>query len=460
MERKRILSCAAIVLLVACVLIILWPSADSKVRYTSVTTYHVTQDQMIPAERAVAESTSILEEARQLSENGGLTPDRAFAFQKRLKQLDVYAEQYGPSPRPGMIYYGQMPMLWFVNLRDSDKAFRGISKEEHEYYKQLFYTDSEWLELDAFRASTTTDNKQAVMWHYAWQYVMTIPIGIVVCVLLMLKDGMLLGHSLAKAFNHPFLMVFYPFGIVWALIIPYVSDRQYQQEIKRLISWMSYATAASISLFCGGTASAQTLKKDEKKKSTHYTLQLDTRIIAPVEGPPPSLFNRTTLNAESWLAESISTVTPETGAWYNETGIGVKMMKMSNTTVSGLGIVSSDSSGAQKVMVGAQYFRTSPMSVIAVPVARVEKTIGGPIAIAVAANPFFRLGRGGAPSRFALSPDVFVRKTFGKPLAWTAGLGLDFFTRKGKGDRVETALLKNSSNQWQVRGRYIHNFAF
>ena len=460
MERKRVLSCAAIALLAACAIITFWPSSDPTRRYKSTTTYNVTQDQMIPAEKAGAEALKILDEGRYLSSKGELTADNMFEMQKRMKRLSVYAEQYGPHPRPGMVFWDGAAMSQLTGIRDGNPNLRNISREEFNQYRNLFNIDPEWLALDAFRASTTTDNKQAVMWHYAWRYVTTIPLGIVVCLLLMLKDGMLLGHALAKAFNHPFLMAFYPFGIVWTLIVPYVSDRQYRQEIKRLVSWMSYATAASISLFCGGTASAQTPKKDDKKKSTNYALRLDTRVIASIEGPPPTLFNRTTLNAESWLVESITTATPETGAWYNETGVGAKIVKTPQTTVSGLGIISTDSGGTRKVMFGAQYFRASPMAMIAVPVARVEKTIDGPTAVAAAANPFFCLGREGTPSRLALSPDVFVRKTFGKPLAWTAGLGLDFFTRKGKGDRVEAALLRNSSNQWQVRGRYILNFAF
>lgn len=456
MERKRVLSYAAVVLIAACALVLFWPGT----RYESVTKFNVTQDQMIPAEKAGAEALKILDEGRHLSAKGELTADNMFEMQKRMKRLSVYAEQYGPHPRPGMIFWDGASMSQLAGIRDGNPNFRNISREEFDRYRNLFNTDPEWLALDAFRPSTTTDNKQAVMQHYICRYIITIPIGVIVCVLLMLRGNMPLGYALAKVFNHPFLMALYPFGIILTLLAPYVSSREYRQEIKRLVSWMSYATAASISVFFGGTASAQTLKKDEKKKTAGYSLQLDTRVIVPIEGPPPTLFNRTTLNAEAWLAESITTATPETGAWYNETGIGAKIVKTQQTTVSGISIVSNDSSGTRKVMLGAQYFRAGPMGVIAVPVARVEKMIDGPTAVAAAANPFFRLGREGTPSRLALSPDVFVRKTFGKPLAWTAGLGLDFFTRKGKGDRVEAALLKNSSNQWQVRGRYIHNFAF
>lgn len=460
MKRTPVLDYAIVVLLVLCVLVVFWPSADPSRRYKSMTTYHVTQDQMIPVEQAIAEADRILEKARQLSENGGLTIKNMFALQKRMRRLTVYAEQNGPNPRLGKIFYSGLLESRLASIRDNDKQFRSISSKEFERYRNFFNTDHEWLELKAFRVSTTTNNWPIVAGHRTQRYLTTIPLGIVVCVLLILKNGVPLGYALVKAFNHPFWMALYPFGIVWTFGISYVSVRQYRQEIKRLVSWMNYVTAASVTLFCGGTASAQTPKKDDKKKNPSYTLQLDTRVIASIEGPPLSLFNRTTLNASRWLIESISTMMPQTGGWYNEIGVGTKIVKTPQTIVSGLGIVSTDSGGTQKVMLGAQYFRASPLSVIAVPIARVEKTIDGPIAVAAAANPFFRLGREGTLSRLALSPDVFVRKTFGKPLAWAVGLGLDFFTRKGKGDRVEAALLRNSSNQWQVRGRCIFNFAF
>lgn len=460
MERSCSLSYAAIALLVACALVLLWPSSDPTRRYKATTTYNVTQDQMIPAEQAGAEALKILDEGRHLSAKGELIVDNMFEMQKRMKRLSVYAEQYGPYPRPGMVFWDGASMSQLAAIRDGDPNFRNISREEFDRYRNLFNTDPEWLALESFSTSTTTSNLSAVTGHYVHRYIMTIPLGIIACILLMLWGGMRLGHTLSKAFNHPFLMMLYPFGIMWAIMLPYVSDRQYRQEIKRLVSWMSYATVASISVFFGGTASAQNLKKDEKKKNAGYSLQLDSRVITPVEGPPPSLFNRTTLNAQKWLVESISTTTPKTSAWYNETGIGVKVVRTPKTTISAIGIVSSDSKGIQKIMFGAQYFRASPIGVIAIPVARTEKTIGGPTSVAVATNPFLRFGREGVRSRFALSPDVFVRKTFGKPWTWTAGLGLDFFTRKSKADRIEAALLKNSSDQWQIRGRYVLNFAF
>lgn len=460
MEKQSFWVQAAVAMLAVCVLVVFWPSSDSGSRYTAETTYHVTQDQMIPAETAIAEAERIEEEARRLSENNELTVDRLFVLQKRMKRLSVYAEQYGPNPRVGFFFYNQMYMFRLVSVRDSDPGYRSISKEEHSRYRKFFETDPEWLELDSFRASTTTDNKQAVVWHYIRRYMMSIPFGIIACILLMRRDGVRLGYALVKVFNHPFLMVLYPFGILWSLAAPYVSGPQHRKEVKRLVSGVSYATAACISVFFGGAASAQTSKKDEKKKSDGFSLQLDNRVIAPVEGPPPAMFNRTTLNAKRWLVEAISTAVPETGAWSNETGVGVKIVRTSRTTVNALGIVSNDSNGTRKLIFGGQYFRAGPTSVLAIPVARVEKTIDGKTALAAVANPLFRLSGEGIGSRWALSPDVTVRKTFGKPVFWVAGMGLDFFTRKGKADRAEVAVLKNSSRQWQVRGRYVLNFAF
>ena len=182
--------------------------------------------------------------------------------------------------------------------------------------------------------------------------------------------------------------------------------------------------------------------------------------MAPIEGPPASLFNRTTLNAKNWLIESISPATPEAKSWYHETGVGGKIVRAPRTTINLMVIESVDSAGAHKVMVGAQYFRSGPLAFIAVPVIRFEKTLGGPLAFAIASNPIFRLSRQGIRNRLALSPDGLIRKTLGKPLAWTAGLGFDIFPRKGRGDRIEAALLRTSTQQWQLRGRYVVNFAF
>lgn len=458
MTKRRVLGWVVAALLVTCVAVIFWPPFDISLRYASVTTYYVTQDQMVPAEKAMAEADSILAEARRLSAEGELTPERLFTLQKRMSWLDKHAEQYGPQPRLGHVFVGQRMMLQLVGIRDSDKKFRSLAGEEHDRYRNFFTTDPEYIQIEKFVASTTTSNRSVVALRYVQRFMMTIPMGMIICFLLILREGGSTGYVASVVFGHPFWMAFYPVGILW--ILGFSDWQDYRENIRRLVSWMSYATAASISIFCGGAASAQSVKKDGVKKSAGYSLQLDNRVTVPVEGPPPSVFNRTTLNARNWLVESISTATPETGAWYNETGAGLKIVHKPQTTVSVLGIMSNDSNGTSKGMLGMQYFHTSPIATIAVPVARIEKTIGGPTALAVATNPLFRLSREGVQSRLALSPDVFVRKTFGRPVAWTAGLGFDVFPRKKKGDRAEIALLRTSSQQWQVRGRYVINFAF
>ena len=440
-----------------CVAIIFWPPADPSQRYKSETVWYVTQDQMVPVEKAIEEADAIIQRAHKLSKSGQLTPDALFQMQKNMKWLDKHSEQYGPNPRPGKSFLGMRAMGELAAVRDSDKKFRGLGRKEHERYRNLFDTDQEFKKIEKFRASYSENNWPIVAWRFVFRYMATVPLGIVVSILLILQKGKPLSYALATIFSHPFKAVLYPVGILWILGF---MDEDYIKNCRRLISWLSYAMAASISVFFGGSASAQTIKKDDKKKDYRYALQLDNRVVAPIEGPPPSLFNRTTLNAKHWLAESITTLTPETRSWYNETGFGVKLIKTNRTTISGRGIVSQDSNGTNKIMAGVQYFRSGPIQFMAVPVARIEKTINGPTALAVVANPIYKLGRKGIRSRLALSPDVLVRKTFDKPLSWTAGLGFDVFPRKKKGDRIEAALLRTSTNHWQFRSRFVLNFAF
>ena len=456
--KNRVLGYIAVAILVIYVAVIFWPPLDTSLRYKSVTIYHVTQDQMVPFEKAIAEADSIIMEARHLSAREELTPDRLFRFQKRMRWLDKHAEQYGPQPKQGRFFMGFRKMTELAGIRDSDKKFRSLSRQEVQRYRNLFTTDPEYIQIENFVASTTMSNWQIVTLRYVQRYMMTIPLGMITCFLFILRKGGSTGYAASVIFGHPFWMAFYPIGILW--VFGFADWEDYRKNVRRLVSWMSYATAASISIFCGGTAAAQTIKKDERKKNTNYTLQLDNRVIVPIEGPPPSVFNRTTFNASNWLVESISTAIPRTGSWSNETGVGLKIVHKPQTTVNVLGIMSNDSKRTQKAMIGMQYFRTSPLATIAVPVARIEKTIGGSIALALATNPIFKLGRKGVQSRLAFSPDVLVRKTLGRPVVWMTGLGFDVFPRKKKGDRAEIALLRTSSQQWQIRGRYVVNFAF
>lgn len=456
--NSRILGHVAAGLTILCALVIFWQPADPLLRYKSVTTWYVTQDQMVPTEQVVAEAAQLTTQITRFSDSGELTPERMFALQKRLRWLLKHSEQYGPQPRLGHVLMDGAIMMRLAAVRDGSPQFRQYSKEEAERFRSFFTTDPEYLQTERFRASDTTNNWPVVAARYVQRYMMSIPLGVLICLVLMFRDGRKFTHALGIAFNHRLKMVFYPVGIIWVLLG--VEWEDYREGARRAIGWLSYATAASVSVFFGGIASAQTVKKDEKKKSSAYALQLDSRVVVPIEGPLPSLFNRTTLNAKSWLIESISTATPEIKNWYNETGFGVKVVRTPNTTINLMGIVSADSAGTHKVMAGMQYFRSGPLATIAIPVIRFEKTLGGPLAFTVATNPLFRFGRERIRNRLALSPDGNVRKIAGKPLSWTAGLGLDVFPRKGKGDRIEVALLRNSTRQWQLRGRYVVNFAF
>lgn len=444
----------AVGLLVLCALIMFVPMSDPRLKYWSETVWHVTQDQMIPTEKIYEEFRQIESKALELSERGELTPELMFGFQKRLERMLVYAEQNGPNPRPGHIADGMM-RIRLSNIRDGFKAFRKLPEEDIRRYQSFFDTDPEWLALKSFRASTST----GAIWTPALlRYVLTIPLWIAVCFLLLLQMEKSPGHALGVVSGHPIWMAFYPFGLVWI----FLQNESRRESMRRVLSMLSYGLAASISIFCGGTASAQTAKKDGKKKEPSHTLQLDTRIIQTTDGPPSpaTIFNRTSVGGKTWLTDSITTFTPSSGSWYHETGYGRKVIRTARTTLSVNVMGSKDSKGVKKVMAGIEYFRSGPTYVIAIPVIRAEKTLGGPLAWSVAPNPFFRLGREGIRSRLALAPDGIIRKTLGKPLVWTAGLGFDVFLRKGKGDRVEAAVLRTSAHQWQLRGRWIHNFAY
>lgn len=458
-KNSRVLGYITGSLLTLCVLIIFWPPADPSSRYKSVTTWHVTRDQMVSADKVVAEFNQLIAQVSEFSDRGELTPERMFALQKRLKYLVTHLEQYGPDSLSGGVVMSGGLLMRLTAARDGSRQFRQYSKEESARFRSFFTTDPEYLAIEKFRASDTISNWPVVVAHYIQRFLMSIPVGVLACIFLMMRGGRKFIHALAVAFGNPIKMAVYPAGILWILL---GNQRwaDYHAGMRRIVNWLSYATAASVSIFFGGVASAQTVKKDEKKKNSAYMLQLDSRIVAPIGGVPPLLFNRSTFNAKSWLVESISTATPETKSWYNEIGIGAKVVRTSQTTVNLVAIKSTDSSDIHKVMVGAQYFRSGPLAIIAVPVIRFEKTLDGPLAFTVAPNPIFRLGRKGVRNRLALSPDGVIRKTFGKALTWTAGLGFDVFPRKGKGDRIEAAVLRTSVGQWQLRARYVVNFAF
>ncbi len=460
-EERRDLRRLGYLLGIACLMIIIWPPSNPEERYWSQTTWHVGQDQMVPAERANAEADAVVKEAQQTLRAGTLTVEKIVSFQKRLVWLESHAEQHGPNPRPGKSYVHQIHMSGFAEVR---RIFltqwdREKDRLNSQTFSDYLGADPEYKAAQEFKASTTESNAWQVAGRYVIRYLLTLPLGFLLCVITYaLAERKKFGFAAVMIMNHPKRIVLYPIGII-ACAIGGPNYDDYRRNTKRLVSALGYATAASMSLFSGGVAMAQTVKKETKKKDKSFSLQLDTRVIGATDGPP-LVFNRATFNGKGWAIDNISTDKPATGSWYNELGIARRIVKTSRTTVNLGGVFSTDSGGTQKVMAGVQYFRAGPRSVIAVPAARLEKTVGGPWAMFFAGNPLFKFGRDGIASRFALSPDISGRKTLGKPFTWTAGLGLVAFPRKGKGDRTEVALLRTSAAQWQIRGRWIVNFAF
>jgi hypothetical protein len=461
-NTRRRYANSVIGLMALCAAVIFWPSSDPSERYSSVTTYHVTQAEMVPAEKAHDEANSILAKARSLSAAGELTPDRIFALQKRMDWLERHAEQYGPNPRPGQGFYSTSARFELAAIRDSDPKFRALPSEEHKRYQNMFTSDPEYQAIKRFWASETVSNEGAVAMKFLRRYTMSIPIGIIVCIFLMFWQGFALREALGYSFAHPVLLAFYPFGMIHILLMSagFANWDDCRRGIRRMMTWPTYAITAAVSMFCSGTAGAQTVKKEEKKKSAGYSLQIDTRFIDPVGDSPKTVFNRSTLNTDRWFAEAITTVMPKTGVWYNESGVGPKVIHRPKTTLVAMGIVSNDSQGVRKAIAGVQFFRSFPLCSVMVPAARVEKVNNGDVGFTFVTNPFCRLGLNGLRSRLAIVPDEQIRKTIGKPATWLSGVGLGFFVRKGKPDRAEVAMLRSSTGQWQVRSRFILNLAF
>ncbi|MBX4190346.1 hypothetical protein KW791_03580, partial [Candidatus Parcubacteria bacterium] len=336
---------------------------------------------MILTEKAREEANQLTAQVSELSNQGLLTPERIFGLQKRLKYVLKHLEQNGPNPRPGYVIMDGVILMRFSAERDSSKQFKSYTKEEFERYQNFFKNDPEFLEIEKFWPSTTVTNWKVTAARYIQRYILTLPLGMIICLILVARNQNSTGYALSYIISHPLRILIYPLAILKILWDGISGEREsYKQNVQRIVSWLSYAIMTSVSLFCGGVASAQT-KKESKKKVTGYTLQLDTRVIDPIEGPPSplTLFNRTTLNSKRWLVESISTQIPEKRTWAHESGFGLKLVHNPRTTVSAMGIVAVDSSGKHKIVGGVQYFRFAPTYTIAVPVIRVEKTLNGPI---------------------------------------------------------------------------------
>jgi len=458
-RRRHIYGYLAVILAVIAVIVIFWPASPEQ-RYWSKRVWHITPDQLISVEQARVESEKIIQEAKEEVASGRMNNAKWVELQRRATYLRKFAN---PEPTNSNSIPAAMAVQWSLNpyLAFRAEYFGRKGAGRGVDFRKLLEVDSENMRLENFEPYTDESNANSVALRYVMCYLLTVPLGALIHALLLVwSDGRKTLHALVEAFmNRSARMMFYPVTIPFALMF---SDRyeNYRQNLRRLVRLVGYATAGCVSLFCGGNAMAQTFKKsNDKKSSGGYTLQLDSRIGASIEGPPPYLQQRQTLNSRKWVAEAVTIFTPKTRSWYNEVGGGRRFVKGS-TAFNLVGFISNDSSGTRKVIVGGQYFRSSPVVTVAVPVIRFEKTIGGPTAVAVAANPIIRFGRSGLRSRLAISPDVLVRKTIGRSLSWVVGAGFAVFPRAGKGDRIEGAVLRNSAGQWQLRGRYVINFAF
>ncbi len=450
----------AVLLGLVCVAIVFWPSTDPSQRYWSRVTWHVTQDQMIPVEQARDRAAAVVRQAEKMSAEGTLTPEKLLELQTELVVIETHAEQHGPHPRPGAIYVsGMSSMSALAGIRSH--MLRSPAYFHADWSKRML-NNQKWLDAQAFKAKTTESNTSVVATRYALRYVLSFPFAFLMYVALLMRHGRSGVRAVVEASSFRCRILFYPvMSLVDAVTAFEFTSADYQRSLRRLVSFVGYATAASISLFCGGNVLAQTVKKDNKKKGSLYTLQLDTRIVDPTSAPPTG-FNRTTFNSKQWVAETISTITSASSgpSWYNEAGGGYKVFATPRSVFSLNAYVAHASGGVRKILAGGQYFRGSPRVVIAIPVMRIEKTLRGKIAVNFAANPLFRLAREGILSRFALSPDLSWKKVWGGGQSWNVGLGFAVFPRQSKGDRVEVAVLRNSAGQSQVRGRYVLNFAF
>ena len=452
-RRGRLIYAAAILGFAFLAGYVIFHRVASDPRYYSKRTWHVPASELLAEELVRAEDKRVGTEMEALRASGVWNPTKLMELQRRSMRTGKYYNQL-PSSR----YARGFQVMRYVGTRDDYVRVIAPCKVR---LRDIFEADPEYMRLESLKAFTDESNGGAVFLHYLLRYMMTIPIGLVIFVLLMVRDGSRPLGALVEACSYRWCLLFYPFTALFYGLDGLHNYGRYEEQLRRAARFVGYATAVAVSVFCGGgIALAQAVKKSAEKKPKGISLQLDTRLIAPISGLPPTGFNRTTLTSRHFLVQAISTVTPTTGSWYNESGGGVKLIGTAQTSLFADAYLVNASGGIKRVTVGAEYFRSGAMVVIAVPAMRIEKTLGGPTALFLATNPFFRLAREGLRSRLALAPDVTYRKTFGKPRVWSAGLGFGFFHRKGKGDRAEVAVLRNSTGFWQLRGRYIHNFAF
>lgn len=451
----------AVILGLVCLAVFFWPPAPSQ-RYWHKTVWHVTQADMIPAEQAREQAQAIVRQAQQMWENGTLTPEKMLELDTQFLYIDRHNEMYGPQPRRGVAFY--LPTTDQGNLAQVRRNLLTSSKYRGINWSKMMDDDPKWGEVHSFWPMEEHSNAGAVTLRYSLRYALTIPIGFLMFVVLLLGEGRSLVHAIVEAFSYRVSLLFYPLTAPFYAFDGFEYDSHHKQQARKLgrhlVRAAGCVTAAAVSIFCGGNALAQVVKKPgNEKKSKGFSLQLDTRVIDPVSAAPETLFNRTTFQTEHVAAQAITTFTPKTGDYYSEVGGGLKL----NWGHSALWLDSYviNSSGApRKITAGGQYFRLTPRMLIAVPDARMEIPRDGPKVLFLYANPFFRLARDGIGQRLAIVPDLQFKKVFGGPRTWSLGAGFAVFHRKGKNDRLELAAIRNSVGAWQLRSRYIVGFAF
>lgn len=450
MERQGAWGTAIALLLCA---LIVYPKKEER-EGIWMTTWYVSQNQLIPVEQARQERDALLALAQRLEKSGALDLDKMFSIQKQLIRLNRYAEQRGPNPRAGTGYSDNITVNMVLAIRD--RLFEKVSEADRDAYSDRFDTDPELQTYNNFVPSTTTTDYVYGGKVLALRLILSIPFGLVLIISVLMLDGVSPGKAIGIMLSRPLLALSYPIGV-----FAFMFGRR-QTDLRQLTSFLVYATVSGVSLLFGGTAFAQVAKKDSgrKKETFPLILQLDARKSSPV-GDPPSRFEMLRFFGHGWTGEASSTESVSSKTWTREFSMGWMMHRPAKGHMFNLlGGFNQNSRGVTNAVLGLQYFRAGPRLSMAIPAARIEKAKGGPWGVFAVFNPIYRFGVQNGWSHVGLSPDVSVRKTQGRPAILNAGLGVNWLFQKGKGNRLETAVLRSNKGQWMARGRLILNFEF
>lgn len=274
------------------------------------------------------------------------------------------------------------------------------------------------------------------------------------CLLMRRSDGI---NPLLELGNPVFYLAVLsgPFGLLFY-------SAEAREQTRRAVKWVSYATAACVSGFAGAPAQAQTVKTESGKKSkTTATLTVDVKNSSVAGSSPDSQSVRTSLYKGRFLAEQITLITPSASGWYNEAGGGVFIKKTPKTWLMAVGLVGNNNLGRRNLIAGFQFLRFGKRYTLTAPAIRYEHGLdGGNKSLSFVTNPVIRFGDAGVGNRVGVAPEVSLKKTFGKPIAWTIGAGVRVFPGKGRKNSVELGVLKNQLGLWSLRSRLTVNFAF